>query len=152
MTQSASATVLSKSRPFALRNTLENDNYFTILERILRQVQDQLGVNSGGIDIGPVIEQAYIAGVAAGAEANRLSVSTAVDYQAYSSVLVEATSALAVTVNTEPDDGEKVTVQHNAPAGAFIDIVYNGTIDTLVNNGDCITMEYSLELDKWVIV
>jgi len=64
--------------------------------------------------------------------------------------LISATAECTITLNSDPDDGERVTVIHDGDQGDQI-VVTDGTgTDYLVLTGTVLSYTYSLELDKWV--
>lgn len=149
------AIAFAKSRPVALRGNRDVDNYFSILESILRQMQDQIGTTTGQLNLGPIIEQAYVSGYVAGSSGQDLLVLTSsASFTTYLSCLVITTATQTITLNPYPEDGEKVTVQKFFSGGS---VTISGTINDqssmiLISKNDCIDLVYSVDLARWTIV
>jgi len=71
----------------------------------------------------------------------------------FESVLV-VTNAATVTLNTTPDDGEKISIKRATTAG---NVTVSGTIDgassyTMAENYECIDLIYIASSNEWLIV
>lgn len=150
------ALTFAKARPTAWkRNDREVDSYLTILERLLQQVQTQIGSTVGSVDLGAIAEDAFISGVnyAAGFGHRPVEVISATHTTAYAATLI-VSSSITVTLNTTPDDLERVSVQHYASSGQVtVSGIINDQPEIILNNkGDTLDLIYSAELERWVTI
>lgn len=63
---------------------------------------------------------------------------------------VECTDSLTVTLNTTPDDGERVLVYHNAGNGKQISVTDGTGTDIMSFPETLVSYAYSVELAQWV--
>lgn len=72
------------------------------------------------------------------------------DYTTIGTEIVRATTALTVTLNSEPDDGEVAIIYHDGTTGDALLVTDGSNTDTIKVKNSVICYVYYVDLGKWV--